>query len=269
MTVKGSVIPPEVITEYQNSCLLNDAYAKAFFEDNISGVQYVLRIIMGKPDLIVKTLSVQKVMRGADNSRSVRFDVYATDSEDRQYDIEFQIEPEGANAYRAVYNVSILTVNTLKPKEGHTELVSRERVVIFITATDVLGNGLPLYTIERVVVETGERFDDGEVILYVNASHKDNTTELGRLLHDIRSTRTADMFSKELAERSSTVRKEKEAMSALKDWENTIGIENREDEREKIAVNLISIGRVAFDDIAIACHLPLQRVQELAATLQA
>ena len=44
-----------------------------------------------------------------------------------------------------------------------------ETYIIFITSNDVLVGGLPIYTIERTVQETGKLFNDKAHIVYVNA----------------------------------------------------------------------------------------------------
>ena len=49
-----------------------------------------------------------------------------------------------------------------------------ETYIIFITSNDVLKGGLPVYTIERTIQETGELFGDKAHIVYVNGSHRGN-----------------------------------------------------------------------------------------------
>ena len=58
--------------------LIDDTFFSAFFDDNAEDVQYILRIILGKPDLkVLKVLKVQ-TQKSVDNiyGRSVRFDVF-------------------------------------------------------------------------------------------------------------------------------------------------------------------------------------------------
>ena len=76
-----------------------------------------------------------------------------------------------------------------------------ETFVIFITESDVIGKGKPLYRIERKIEETNEAFDDGEHIIYVNGEDKDATTELGKLMHDFFCTDPDDIHYKELADK--------------------------------------------------------------------
>ena len=54
---------------------------------------------------------------------------------------------------------------------------------IFITEHDVLGEGLPFYSVERVTLQTGQPFNDGSHILYINGEYRDDS-DLGRLMHD-------------------------------------------------------------------------------------
>ena len=46
-----------------------------------------------------------------------------------------------------------------------------ETYIIFITSNDVLKGGLPIYTIERTIQETGALFKDKAHIVYVNGSY--------------------------------------------------------------------------------------------------
>lgn len=50
-----------------------------------------------------------------------------------------------------------------------------------------MGKGLPIYSIERCIMETGELFGDGEHIKYVNGKYR-GQSQLGRLMHDFSCT---------------------------------------------------------------------------------
>ena len=259
----------DVIKEIEEATLMDDYFMRAFFEDNISGTQIVLRIIMDKPDLIVMSVSVQEDFRGFDDSHGVRFDVYAVDSENRQYDIEFQNKPEGASPQRADFNSAMLTVRTLKKSENYSVLSERERVVIFITKTDVLKGGLPIYRVERVIRETGKPFNDGTRIIYVNTSHKDTGTALGKLVHDFRCGNLRKWYYTELAEQADDVRKKVNRVSAIEAMKEYERAEGKAEMQKSIATGLIKLGQIAFEDIAKVCHLTLEQVKNLAATVNA
>ena len=76
-----------------------------------------------------------------------------------------------------------------------------ETYVIFVTEHDFFGKGAGLYPIERMNLVTGERFNDREHILYVNAQYQAND-DLGRLMHDFLCNDPADMHYDILAQRA-------------------------------------------------------------------
>ena len=75
-----------------------------------------------------------------------------------------------------------------------------ETYVIFITEHDVLGDGIPIYHIERTIQESGKLFGDMEHIVYVNGEIQDDT-DLGMLMHDFHCTQAKDMHYPLLANR--------------------------------------------------------------------
>ena len=96
----------------------------------------------------------------------------------------------------------------LKEKQKFKEL--HDSYVIFITENDTMGMGLPMYHIERTIRESGGLFNDGSHIIYVNGAYHNDEDPVGRLMHDFRSTRAADMCYPELARQVRYLRKRKE-----------------------------------------------------------
>lgn len=96
------------------------------------------------------------------------------------------------------------SVNTLDPGQDYEELP--DSYVIFITKDDVLGNGLPIYHVDRVIEETRGMFGDGSHIIYVNSSIQDKKTALGRLVHDLNCKNADEMYSEVLAQRVSELK---------------------------------------------------------------
>jgi hypothetical protein len=84
----------------------------------------------------------------------------------------------------------------LKAGQDFKEL--RDSYVIFITENDVIGNGLPVYRIERVIQETASLFGDGSHIIYVNGSYHGDDP-IGKLMHDFRCANPDDMNFRQLA----------------------------------------------------------------------
>lgn len=111
------------------------------------------------------------------------------------------------------YHSSMLDAHSLRPKEDFSAL--RENYVIFITENDVIGKGKPLYRIERRIEETGELFNDGEHIIYVNGVDRDSSTALGRLMHDFFCTDPDDMNYQQLAKKARFFKENEEGKAAM------------------------------------------------------
>lgn len=180
--------------------LIDDIFFSIFFENNPADVEYILRIILDKPDLKVLKVQTQKNVENI-YGRSVRFDVFATDNKNKLYNIEVQRADSGAIPSRARYNSSMLDYHELKKQKNFDELP--ETFVIFITENDVLKDGEQIYHIDRIIRETQKVFEDGTHIIYVNGSYKDESnSELGNLIHDFFCKNPSEMKHKQLAKRA-------------------------------------------------------------------
>ena len=181
--------------------LIDDTFFSACFDNNETDVEYILRIILEKPNLRVLKVQTQKSVENM-YGRSVRFDVFATDDTGKLYNIEVQRADSGAVPARARFNSVMLDYHRLKKKAKFNELP--ETFVIFITEHDVLKDGEQIYHVERVVRETNKSFGDGTHIIYVNGSYKDDSgSALGDLVHDFFCSEASEMKHRQLAERVS------------------------------------------------------------------
>ena len=68
--------------------LIDDDFMNACFDDNIEGTELILRIILNKPDLSVKSVKTQKVMKNL-LGRDIWLDISATDSNNVEHDIDY------------------------------------------------------------------------------------------------------------------------------------------------------------------------------------
>lgn len=175
--------------------LMDDEFMTAVFDNNIEDTQLVLRIITGIDDLEVTEVISQREVKNL-KGRSVRLDVLAKDSDDKRYDIEVQRTDSGAIPERARYNSSLLDGSIVETGAKFKDLP--ETYVIFITENDVMEANLPIYHIERVVMETGKMFCDREHIIYVNGATEEDS-DLGRLMHDFKQTNPDKMYFAGLA----------------------------------------------------------------------
>ena len=153
----------------------------------------MLRIILGRDDLVVTEVRTQRWLQGI-LEHSVRLDVHAVDGDGNLYNIEMQKDDRGAERKRARYYSAMIDSRALGKGDGYSSLP--ESYVIFITR----GRGHALNRIERTVAETGESFCDGSHIVYVSSSLADEGTELGHLMHDLRCSDPEKMHYNELRE---------------------------------------------------------------------
>ena len=187
--------------------LIDDAFFSACFDDNVEDVQYILRIILEKDDLKVLEVQTQKSVENI-YGRSVRFDVFATDTKGKLYNIEVQRADSGAIPQRARYNSVMLDYHELKKQGKFKELP--ESFVVFITENDVIGDGEKIYHADRIIRETGKELGDGTHIIYVNGSYKgEKGKPLDDLIHDLFCENPQEMRHKQLANRVSFLKENK------------------------------------------------------------
>ncbi len=195
----------------KNFSLMDDEFMTKCFEDAPECVELVLRIVLDKPDLKVIDSHTQVFVANL-LKRSVRLDVLAVESIGKRCNVEIQRADKGAGYKRARFHSSVIDTKLLEKSEDFDDLP--ETFVIFITENDVMGCGLPLYTVNRYIEETGKRFDDEEHIIYVNGAYRGDT-ELGKLMHDFSCSNPDGMNFPILADRVRFFKEEKEGIETM------------------------------------------------------
>ncbi len=241
--------------------LFDDDFLTKCFEGDTASIELVLQIVLEKSDLEVLDVRTQVFVENLLN-RSVRLDILATDSTGAKLNVEVQRSDKGAGRKRARYNSSMMDANLLKKGEDFDKLP--ETWVIFITENDVMGKGLPLYPIERCFLGTGERFEDGSHILYVNGAYRGDTP-IGKLMHDFSCTDAADMYYGTLADRVRFFKESKEGIEimcrAMEDMRN----QTLKEGAINSAKRMLADGILTLEKIAEYAGLPLDEVKKLKA----
>ncbi len=241
--------------------LLDDDFLTKCFEGDTASIELVLQIVLEKPDLKVLDVRTQVFVENLLN-RSVRLDILATDSTGAKLNVEVQRSDKGAGRKRARYNSSMMDANLLKKGEDFDRLP--ETWVIFITENDVMGKGLPLYPVERCFLGTGERFEDGSHILYVNGAYRGDTP-IGKLMHDFSCTDAADMYYGTLADRVRFFKESKEGIEimcrAMEDMRN----QTLKEGMKEVALRMLAAGKYALEEIVNISGLSLEEVKQLKA----
>ena len=200
----------------QSFTLMDDVFMTAVFQDSIPCVDLVLQIILNRPNLHATRVVTQHTLKNL-HGHDVRLDIHAF-ADGQEFNIEIQRAKKGAVPRRARYHSSIMDANALPESMDYEKLP--ETYVIFITETDVLGKGRPLYVIRRMIEDDGDVFDDGSHIIYVNSSIADISTPLGQLMHDFRCANPDEMYYDILAERAGRFKQIEKGESGMKSmWE--------------------------------------------------
>ena len=245
--------------------LLDDDFLTKCFEGDTASIELVLQIVLEKPDLKVLDVRTQVFVENLLN-RSVRFDILATDSTGAKINVEIQRADKGAGRKRARYNSSMMDATLLKKGDDFDNLP--ETWVVFITENDVIGKGLPLYPVERCFLGTGERFEDGSHILYVNGAYRGDTP-IGKLMHDFSCTNAADMYYTTLADRVRFFKESKEGILIMCKVMEDMRKESLQEGIKEGAINtakrMLTDGILTLEKIAEYAGLPLDEVKKLKA----
>ena len=225
--------------------LIDDDFMTIFFDGDTVRTEFILRIILSKPDLKVIKVVGQKVIKNL-RGRSVRLDVFARDSAGSPYDIEIQRASEGAKPKRARLNSALMDADETVAGDKSDNLP--DSYVIFITEHDLYKQGLPLYVVERHI-NGAELFNDGSHIVYVNGEYRGNDA-IGDLMHDFSCTDSREMRNEILAEKVSMLKgSEEERMGVLDELREEYREEYREEGQIDMAIRLIKLGELSEEKV--------------------
>ena len=257
---------------------IDDNFMIHIFKNNNPLVEYVLRIILGKDDLVVESSETQFEL-GVLGYRNLKLDVYAKDKDGKVYDIEIQRDSSGAIPKRARYHSSAIDATYLNKGDDFDALP--ESYVIFFTEKDIMKENEPLYTIDRIIGQTGKAFNDGTHIIYVNGQYKDVHTALGKLIHDFICTEAKDMLCEPMAEITKYYKETPEGVNSMcksvedyaksyaekyaKEYAEEYAKKERQNERFEMIKKLIKKGFLSNEEIANSLDMPLEEVQRIAA----
>lgn len=240
---------------------LDDDFMRMLLRNNKPLAEMILRIILNKNDLVITEETTQYDMKRLVGVRSICLDVYCTDDSQKRYDVEIQRADAGARPHRARYHSSAMDIENLSAGQEFEELP--DTYTIFITENDVYGMGKAIYSIERTNMETGELFNDGEHIIYVNGAYE-GESDIGKLMHDFRCTDGKDMNFELLAQKTDFFKTTEEGVSAvckvMEDMRNEI--------KYDIARNMLKDG-LPIEKVAQYSQLSVDKIEELKRTLEA
>lgn len=238
---------------------MDDDFMSVCLKDSIPAANRMLGIILGKPDIQVKSVRTQVEHRNL-YGRSIRLDMVAED-ENGVYNCEIQRADKGATPKRARYHGSILDANQSTAGMFYEDLP--DTFIIFITERDHFGKGKPIYRFERYCDEIGQNLNDCMHIIYVNGEYRGDD-DIGWLMHDFSCTNADEMKYTELAERVRYYKEdEKGIRSMCRSIEEMLEKKGKEDSLE-FAKRLIAKGKVPLEDVSEYSGLSFDEVKKLA-----
>ena len=263
------VMKPEYLAEIERMRLMDDDFMSKCLENAPECIELMLQIILGKKDLKVVKSQTEYPIKSL-QGRGVRFDVFARDSEGKEYDIEIQRADKGAEPKRARYNSALMDANALDSGEDFGKL--RDTYVIFITENDVMGDGQEVYSYLRIEEHSGKRLRDGTHIVYANGATR-SKTEIGKLMHDLRCRHAAEMHFDILKKRVSQFKNSEEGRYAMCEAFERIKARGEargeaKGKRETMlatAKRLLANGKLMLKEIAQCTGLSLAQVRKLQA----
>ena len=255
------VMKPEYLAEIERMRLMDDDFMSKCLENAPECIELMLQIILGKKDLKVVKSQTEYPIKSL-QGRGVRFDVFARDSEGKEYDIEIQRANKGAEPRRARYNSALMDANALKSSDDFGKL--RDTYVIFITENDVMKRGQDAYSYLRIEERNGDRLNDGTHIIYVNGATQ-SATEIGKLVHDLLCRDAAKMYFDVLKKRVGDFKQTEEGRRTM--CEAFERIEARGERKNMLATakRLLANGKLMLKEIAQCTGLSLAQVRKLQA----
>ena len=275
MSLLTELFNPRYLEALAQFRLIDDTFFDAHMDGNIEAMQLLLNTFFHRDDIIVKEVVTQK---SANNlyGRSARFDVIAVDSDSKIYNCEIQRANEGANPKRARFNNSLIDSREINKGTKYKDFP--EIWVIFITENDIFGAQLPMYHVERSVIELNKPFEDAAHIIYVNGEYRGDD-DMGLLMHDFFCADPAKMHFPELAKRADFLKHNNkgvkamcEIMQKLQAEGHAAGLaegrlEGRLEERTSLALDMLR-DKKPIAEIIKYSRLTPERIEELAHQLQ-
>ena len=238
--------------------LLDDDFMQKVFEDKAC-TELLLQIILKRADLKVLHVKGQQDIKNL-QGRSIILDILAVDTDNKVYNIEIQRSDKGAAVKRARYNSSLIDSNVTEPGEKYENLC--ESYIIFITENDIMKEGLPIYHVDRTVIETGKLFGDEAHIIYVNSQIHDESA-LGKLMYDFYCTDAGKMNYEILADRVRYFKEDEKGVATMSRVMEEMRNETERAKAIKDAKGMLESGKLTYEEIAKIAELTIDEVRAL------
>ena len=255
--------------------LISDPMSRAFFHEQTSLVEYLIRNMTGDETIVIEEMRQQVIVTNP-NGRSAQFDIVARDENGKIYNIEFQSRREKAVVQRALTYASTLFLNALKP--GMSYEGSPEVCVIFLLEHGEECDGRLIRHIKLRDVDSaiGVEINSPIEFYFVSGALHDKS-KVGIIMEDLCCTNLHELSDPKFIDRmNALIHQEigrKTMCEAQEKWENELLDRGMKLGRAEVTRDIVqSMIRQNLDDSIISCTtgMPLTSIQamrnEMAAT---
>lgn len=247
------------VEEARKFNLLSNVFMSVALNDKLA-CQYVLRILTGIEDLMVKEVRGQYRISKIESHDAI-LDILAEDKSGRLYNMEIQRSDTIDHARRTRFYNAMIDTEYLEKGKDYTELP--EVYMIYISETDLWKAGYTTYPVEKYFENTNVKYEDGQHILYINAAIDDGS-ETAKLMKYFREADPEDMAHGDLSKRVHYLKREEGGYNEMCEVADRIYQEGREqgieqgklESQKEIARNLVELG---FTEDKIAQILNISR----------
>lgn len=181
----------------QDKCLLDDLLMKLVMGQNISAVQLVLRIVLNKKDLIIRSVEYH------DGEHFMHKQLWyvaieAVDGNNKTYNIEVRNFYSHTDLAGVLYRFSFINDSLLEFAKNDIDQFP-VRYVVFISRMDMMAEGMPTYTFLLHEEMPHKPLGDNSHVVFVNGIYEDDKSDIGKLMHDFRCKEPSKMYFDVLA----------------------------------------------------------------------
>ena len=197
----------ERLEEAKGFTLMSDVFMSVALED-IPACQYVVRILMNRPDLVVTSVKTQYTISKI-TSHDARLDVLAeitaVGSDNRLVNIEIQRRNTVDHSRRTRFYGAMIDSEYLQKGANYDELP--DVYIFYISETDIWKGGKVAYEVTKTL--NGQPYDDGIHTVYINAAVNDGSA-IASLMQYFKSCDPKDDSQGELSKRVQLLKSDKE-----------------------------------------------------------
>ena len=241
--------------------VMDDVFFQKMMEDK-EVCEEILRIILEDSKMRVMECVPQASIKNL-NGKSVVLDVLCRDSDGKYCNVEVQKADDDDHQKRVRYNAALVSMYTMQAGKDYKELPDVK--VVFISRFDVFKADHAMYHVDRVVRETGQKVENGQSEIYVNAKVKDQTS-VSELMEYFTDSNGRKEICPKLSNRVmmfKTEQKEVTEMCELMEKERLAGQEEgKQGERIRLIVNLVDKMGMSFEDACRFMEIPQEKIEE-------